>query len=100
MKYRNKHLFIGALLAGFGVAACAGTQPNAVQKGYPKAQLHPLDLTDCRDAGLDEKCIDKRNLAIDHRYSGLADDGFRNAKTHEAYETRREQRRNERNRGD
>lgn len=97
MTYRTRHLRLGLLLAGFGLAACAGTQPDAVKKGYPKAQLHPLDLTDCREALPDEKCIDKRHQAIDHRYSGLADEGFRNAKTHEAVETRREQRRNKPN---
>lgn len=94
MTYRTRHLRLGLLLASFGLVACAGTQPNAVQKGYPKAQLHPLDLTDCKEAGPDEKCIDKRHQAIDHPYSGLADQGFRQAKTHEANETRREQKRN------
>lgn len=83
--------FIALVL--LGLTGCAGTQPNAIQKGFPKAQLHPLDKIDCRHAALDQDCIDRKNLPIDHRYSGLADDGFRATKTHEAYETQK-------NRGD
>lgn len=88
----SKFAALGA--AALMLAACAGTAPNAVQKGFPKARLHAGDKPDCRDVAEGEDCRDKRYDPIDGPGSGLADQGFHRAKTWEAHEARRERKRN------
>lgn len=83
----------------FVVTACAGTAPNAVQKGFPAAKLHPLDKPFCHQAEPGEDCTTLREQYRDRAASGLADDGFIEAKTWEAYETRKVRREENRNRG-
>jgi len=88
----RKFAALGA--AALMLAACAGTAPNAVQKGFPKARLHAGDKPDCRDVDEGEACRDKRFDPIDCPGSGLADQGFHAAKTWEAREAIRERKRN------
>ena len=95
---RMLRFILGTVFAMASLSACAGTAPNAVQKGFPKAQLHPLDKPLCRHAEEGEDCTTYREQYRDRAASGLADDGFHETKAWEAYETRKV-RREERRRG-
>jgi len=94
MKIRRSGQFAAFVSTALVLASCAGTAPNAVQKGFPKARLHAGDKPDCRDVDEGEDCRDKRFDPIDGPGSGLADHGFHRAKTWEAQEARRERKRN------
>lgn len=94
MTYRKfTPLFAAGAIGAFMLSACAGTAPNAVQKGFPKARLHADAKPDCRDVAQGEDCTNARFDPIDGPGSGLADQGFNRAKTWEAREAARERRR-------
>ena len=98
MTTRNRFLLSAGALACFMITACAGTAPDAVRKGYSAAKLHPLDKPFCSQAKEGEDCTTYREQYRDRAVSGLADDGFVEAKTWETYETLQVQREEARNR--
>lgn len=75
------------------ITACAGTAPNAVQRNFPAARLDVENRVNCELTRNRDRCARNRDL---NAVKPLADDGFLNAQAQQARETKRDNKRRER----
>ena len=93
MKLRKASIYFASTMASFILASCAGTAPNAAQKGFQPASLNAKQNIECEKTDNIDACARNRDL---YAVNPLEDDGFHDTKIHEAREAKRDQKRQER----
>lgn len=84
----GKALIFGTAILALG--ACAGTAPNAPQKGYATAQLDAKRRIKCEQTRDIDACARHRDR---NAVKPLKDYGFHEAQVHQAQEAKRDRKR-------